>query len=107
MDPVRMMTSTCTLVRVTQTVTEGDLDETTATETSACAIFPKSQTEAGGRTVVESEKWDGFFPGDVDLNGVDRIVYAGDTYELAGRPGVWPAMGSIASYVQATLVRTA
>lgn len=107
MDPSRLMTSTCTLVRVTQTVDAGDIEETTTTESSACLITPQSTTEAGGRVVVDTEKWQAFLPASVDLASVDRVIFDGDTFELDGRPTKWPAVGGISAFVQASLVRTA
>lgn len=99
---------TCTLVRVTETSDEGDLERLDDRTTGVpCAVFPKTWTESSGRTVVDSETSDAFFGPDVDLEAVDRVEVGDDLFELAGRPVVWtdPRTGE-PSYTQATLKRS-
>ena len=68
-----------------------DWDQVQRRHVHRCKLAPSSSTEPRG------EHRDGIVSGytlhapDTDIEPTDRVEYGGDTYEIDGKPEVWPS----------------
>lgn len=103
----RLLSQPLTIERRSGTTTDQYGNEVPATTASVLIVGYLEQTAA---TEVEVDRqtfvsdWLAVLPAGVDIDGSDRIVYAGTTYEVIGKPHhVWNPRRKATSHVEARL----
>ena len=99
--------ATAQIVRAGQTNDHGtlrtDWSAATTISVSGCSFQPA----IGNDDVVHRQAVGGpaqlFMPPGTDVRGLDRILFAGKTYEIVGEPQVWVGPSPRTSYVAVNL----
>jgi len=104
-----LLTRQATLLRRTPTGPADELGDPTwevVAEPIVCELQPAGSSEDHGDN-LQTSQWRVFLPASAaDVGGWDALELDGETYELAGDPGIhWhPRLGAV-DHVEATLVR--
>lgn len=83
-----------------------DWSNPTRTEYRGCHVQPMAGDEvfvSDGRRNAVVTRWKLFAPPNVVVGALDRVKYAGTTYELDGAPRAWPSASGRLDHLEAIL----